>query len=131
LNPQRYTRLSDIRDGTSATILYAEKYARCTSPAWPEGGSFWAYAETAPVAQPLHAGFALSWTPYSVGPDSRFQDRPRPDDCDPTLTATAHRGGMNVCLADGSVRVLAPSISGSTWWALCTPSSGDRPGDDW
>jgi type II secretory pathway pseudopilin PulG len=124
------TRLADITDGTSSTILYAEKYARCTGPVWPEGGSLWAYAETL-RPQPLHAGFALSWTLYSIGPDSRFQHQPLPDNCDPTLTATAHRGGMPVCMADGSVHVLAPTISGETWWALCTPRSGDIPGDDW
>jgi len=32
---------------------------------------------------------------------------------------------MQVCLADGSVRSLAPTMSGATWWAACTPSGGD------
>jgi hypothetical protein len=37
---------------------------------------------------------------------------------------------MNVCLADGSVRFLNIGMSGTTWWALCTPASGDLPGSD-
>src|SRR5439155_19527116 len=32
-------------DGTSNTILYAEKYARCTNQYW-DGGSYWAYWAT-------------------------------------------------------------------------------------
>jgi hypothetical protein len=34
-------------------------------------------------------------------------------------------------MGDGNVRSIAPSISGKTWWALCTPESGDQPGPDW
>jgi hypothetical protein len=36
---------------------------------------------------------------------------------------------MNVAVADGSVRMLAQDIDGSTWWALCTPAEGDIVGD--
>src|SRR5690242_18306348 len=60
----------------------------------------------------------------NIGPLSRFQQTPLPaasTACNPALTQTAHPGGMNVLLADGHVRVLAPSISGATWWAVCTP----------
>ena len=51
--------------------------------------------------------------------------------CDPTRAATAHAGGMQVGLADGSVRTLAPSMSGTTWWAAVTPSGGEVLGSDW
>lgn len=132
INPQHNARIPDsFSDGTSATILFAEKYARCTNEGYPEGGSLWAYYATGRMAKPLHPGFAISWNAYSVGPASVFQDRPRPDDCDPTLAATPHVGGMQICLADASVRTLTRAISPTTWWALCTPASGDLPGDDW
>jgi hypothetical protein len=38
---------------------------------------------------------------------------------------------MLVCLADGSVRALAPSMSNTTWWAAVTPSGGEVLGSDW
>jgi prepilin-type N-terminal cleavage/methylation domain-containing protein len=131
-SPQYYARIpASFQDGTSNTILFAERYARCTNAVFDQGGTFWAYAETGPTAQPLHAGFAISWTTFSVGPASKFQLRPAPDNCDPTLAATPHAGGIQVCLADGSVRTISPAVSGATWWAACTPSSGDFLGDDW
>jgi prepilin-type N-terminal cleavage/methylation domain-containing protein len=134
ITPQGAARIpATFQDGTSNTILFAEKYARCTSSAWPEGGSFWAYSVTGPLVKPLHPGFAISWTPleYSIRPGSKFQLNPRPTDCDPTRTSTGHTGGMEVGLADGSVRFLSAAISGDTWWAACTPAGGEVLGSDW
>ena len=36
-----------------------------------------------------------------------------------------------VTVVDGSVRTLAPSMSGATWWAAVTPSGGEVTGSDW
>jgi prepilin-type processing-associated H-X9-DG protein len=116
-------------DGTSNTILFAEKYTRCVNYARSVGGSLWAYDLTDGPVQPLHAGFAVSWNRYDVGPRAKFQVQPGPADCDPTLPSTAHPGGMMVCMADGHVRKISHGISLDTWWALCTPHDGDVPGD--
>jgi prepilin-type N-terminal cleavage/methylation domain-containing protein len=122
---------SFFADGLSNTILVAEKYARCTSPTDPEGGTFWAYSETGPLAQPLHPGFAVSWNAGSIGASSLFQYRPDPKNCDPARASTAHPGGLLLCLADGGVKVVAPLTGGATWWAACTPAAGDTLGPDW
>ncbi|MCI0463467.1 MAG: DUF1559 domain-containing protein [Gemmataceae bacterium] len=118
-------------DGTSTTLLFAEKYAHCTNSFWREGGSFWAYDILGTNAEPLHAAFAVSWTGYAIGPASKFVVRPSPflGNCDPVLASTAH-DAMNVCMADASVRSLAPSISGTIWWALCTRQGGEVLGND-
>jgi prepilin-type N-terminal cleavage/methylation domain-containing protein/prepilin-type processing-associated H-X9-DG protein len=42
-----------------------------------------------------------------------------------------HTGGINVCLADGSVRFLSESISPATLAALVTAKGGDLPGTDY
>jgi prepilin-type N-terminal cleavage/methylation domain-containing protein/prepilin-type processing-associated H-X9-DG protein len=131
--PQGSPRIpTTFQDGTSNTILVAEKYVRCQFYAYRDGGSFWGYWFTSlPQTQPLHAGFAISWQPYDIGPQSKFQVVPDPKNCDPTLASTPHSGGMQVAMADGSVRTLAPGISGTTWWAACTPGANDSLGPDW
>jgi hypothetical protein len=132
LNPQGTAHIpASFPDGASNTILFAEKYARCTNVSWPEGGNSWAYSVSGSSGQPLHPGFAVSWTRRSIGPGSRFQVDPRPNDCDPTLASTGHPGGMEAGLADGSVRFVSARISGDTWWAACTPAGGEPLGPDW
>jgi prepilin-type N-terminal cleavage/methylation domain-containing protein len=135
-NPQGKNNLAVITDGTSQTILHAEKYARCSNttmaPPFRDGGNAWAYTTTplfpwqpAPMIPPGKAfqpGFAIPalvgrGAPDAIGPGSKFQVQPTPfeGNCDPTRASTAHSGGIQVGLADGSVRTLSPSVSGATW----------------
>jgi prepilin-type N-terminal cleavage/methylation domain-containing protein/prepilin-type processing-associated H-X9-DG protein len=127
-------------DGTSNTILYAEKYGHCGGPnaegitTWDEVFSGW--DSQVVYAWPYFAGRMFVNDPHvanAVGPASLFQVRPNPylTNCDQGRASTAHTGGMNVCLGDGSVRVLAQGMSGTTWWAACTPSGGEILGNDW
>jgi prepilin-type processing-associated H-X9-DG protein len=41
--------------------------------------------------------------------------------CDPRLPGTPHRAGMQVAMADGSVRVFAPDTSPWVFWSACLP----------
>ena len=111
-----------IPDGLSNTILFAERYHGCGK----KGGSFWAGGN---YSVPTMAMFAYSPT----GSGSLFQTAPTPwqSACDPTLAQTPHPGGMVVGIADGSVRVLSSSTSGTVWWAACTPSGGEALDGDW
>lgn len=148
--PQGRIRIpNDFSDGTSQTILYAEKYARCTSasmsPAAGDGGNLWAYCTSAvldlppPMNQPhspFHASFAIIGymaAPNTIGPESIFQVDPTPflGNCDPTRASTSHVSGMQACLADGSVRTLAASMDGNAWWAAVTPASEEVMGAGW
>jgi prepilin-type N-terminal cleavage/methylation domain-containing protein len=143
--PQGKARIpAGFADGTSNTILHAEKYARCTSTSMRlDGGNLWAYCAHPlfdlpppfnPPLKPFHPTFAINGylgAPNTIGPRSRFQVQPTPGNCDPTRASTAHAGGMLVGLVDGSVRTLAPSLSPDTWWAAVTPAGEDLLGSDW
>ena len=139
---------ADITDGTSNTILIAEKYARCTNSSFAEGGGYWAYsalsrpalpAPMQPTPKPVYPGFEITFFTVfpgggaAIGPASKFLLQPSPfaGNCDPTRASTAHAGGMNVVLADASVRNIATGITPNTWWFACTPSGGEVLGADW
>ncbi|MGH7225122.1 MAG: H-X9-DG-CTERM domain-containing protein, partial [Gemmataceae bacterium] len=42
-----------------------------------------------------------------------------------------HTGGINVGMADGSVRMVAQGISGNTWYHACNPQDGLPLPSDW
>jgi prepilin-type N-terminal cleavage/methylation domain-containing protein len=128
VSPETYARIpASFPDGTSNTLLFAEKYAYCNNSNYPEGGNLWAYWLTGANLRPYHPGFAVSWTAYSIGPGSKFLIQPLPynGNCDPTLASTPHGSGIHVGMGDGSVRFLSAGISPFTWWYLCTPSGGE------
>jgi prepilin-type N-terminal cleavage/methylation domain-containing protein len=128
-NPNRWqgegTIPQSIPDGTSTTILFAEKYAVCTMTA-PQyrAGSLWAWPNA-------DARFSPTFASFNNGPGSKFQTQPVNDQihmeslCDPTRASTGHSAGIQVGMSDGSVRFLASTIPPNTWWAFSTPAGNE------
>ena len=102
-------------DGTSNTIVFAERLQVC-------GGqpNSWAYAGASP------------WTPvFAYYSTDRFQVNPSDQACDPELAQGPHPGGLQVGIADGSVRFLSEKLSETTWYFALTPNGGEVFGADW
>jgi prepilin-type N-terminal cleavage/methylation domain-containing protein len=147
---------SSFTDGTSNTILFAEKYARCEMNG--NAGNWWyrgvsrtgnsSHSETttAPDSYPgdgfsaiFGGGTDLNGNLYwQTGQASMFQVQPanavntaaNGGLCNPTLPQTSH-SSMQVALADGSVRAITSAVKIATWAALLTPHDGDKLGVDW
>jgi prepilin-type processing-associated H-X9-DG protein len=119
-----------FQDGTSNTILFAEKYGECN--AIHGGGSTWSRHATKPSTYGAYFNYIGDHGLGGPMQTPPFQLQPTRDGtCDYRLPSTAHTGGMNVGMADGSVRNVAANISPQTWWAACTPAAGDQLGPDW
>lgn len=130
-------------DGTSNTILFAEKYAACgpTSGGVPSGGNIW-FSPWGPWSGPYFAvpcfDMGDCYGSSSFGPGmppmiALWQQQPNPwqSACNPLQPSTGHTGGMNVTLGDGSVRLLSQGLSVFTWSLACNPQDGLSLPSDW
>jgi prepilin-type N-terminal cleavage/methylation domain-containing protein/prepilin-type processing-associated H-X9-DG protein len=94
-------------------------YAKANPTAiWPWGGYYWAAGE--------YTGAKMN---FNIGPNSKVPD------CSPWGGVGAgigfydarsrHPGGVNVCMADGSVRFVKDSVAITAWYALSTRAGGE------
>jgi prepilin-type N-terminal cleavage/methylation domain-containing protein len=119
-----------FKDGTSNTIMFAEKYRRCGNNGSLYGHGSWNVPWMSLFAYGNRAGttgYASNSGPAGiVGAASKFQILPDPWDtqCNPSLTASPH-SVINVGLGDGSVRTLGANVDATQWWFSLTPNSGE------
>jgi prepilin-type N-terminal cleavage/methylation domain-containing protein len=145
---------SSFPDGTSNTIVFAEKYARCETGGPPSennccGGTWWMAGifhgqkgspgvndtdDSYPgdtMSAVFGGGFSvISGRAWLTGLNSKFLVQPPLDNCNWQVASTPH-AAINVALADGSVRSLSPTMSSLTWYQVCTPNGGENLGSDW
>jgi prepilin-type N-terminal cleavage/methylation domain-containing protein len=113
--------------GTSNTILFATKYARCQN-----GGSRYADAPNSRFAAFFGQNAAKVKANVSDS-TATFQLNPYDPDCviSPLMAQSFSSSGISVGLADGSVRFVSPDISPRTWNLVLQPNEKMEPGNDW
>jgi prepilin-type N-terminal cleavage/methylation domain-containing protein len=132
----RGRRIEKISDGASNTLMFGERYAKCSS-----GGSLWAYRNTDPApTNPSYLGWArmsfypANWasnnhsTPFMTAPP---QDRPLVENCSPYNIQAFSATGCQISMCDGSVRSVKTSISSTVWFAAVWPDDGQVLPGDW
>jgi hypothetical protein len=105
-------------DGTSNTVLLVERYA-VSADGGTAGTHLWA-ATTSPTQVLI--------TPTMT---SGFQVKPATGAATDALPQGLSSGGLQVCLADASVRTVTSGTSAATWFAACTPAGGEVLANDW
>jgi prepilin-type N-terminal cleavage/methylation domain-containing protein/prepilin-type processing-associated H-X9-DG protein len=108
----------NYEDGLSNVVMFGEGYSFCDRI-----GRIALYSW-------FYHNFGIDW--YQQKNTLMFQERPHPVlECDNWRAQSGHTGGMNVGMADGSVRSVARSISPLTWTAVLVPHDGVNGGPDW
>jgi len=127
-----------IKDGTSRTILFSERYQSCDGSfiGTGVGANLWAVWDVAgavvgfpgfggvPVAGPGNYVPSLGANPPGpvIGKGSTVpQARPSVGSCNYTRVQSGHTAGVNVCMGDASVRTVNYSVSTASWDASVTP----------
>jgi prepilin-type N-terminal cleavage/methylation domain-containing protein/prepilin-type processing-associated H-X9-DG protein len=133
---------ANFPDGTSNTIIFAERYANAfDGNQGLQRNNIWDHWDRYNEDTPGFCMRGLVQVPAGDqldGPASKFQVTPNrlpvagsTNNYNWKLAQTSHSSGMNVALADGSARAISGSITGTTWWAACTTEAGDLLGTDW
>jgi prepilin-type N-terminal cleavage/methylation domain-containing protein len=149
------TLQASFPDGTSNTVMFAEKLARCDGTGAP-GGSWWMRGVFFGIASGMPGAGADDSFPgdrlscvfgggvgndgvaWLQGLESKFQVQPanplasaaEGGRCDRRLASTSH-AVLQAALADGSVRVISASVSALTWSRSLTPAGGENLDPDW
>jgi prepilin-type N-terminal cleavage/methylation domain-containing protein len=136
-------------DGTSNTIVFAEKYMICGPSANSVATFYWGETclDCGSPGNYLGACNRLG-SPPSVGSPPMFylsttangralaaavvpQPKPSPYACNPCMLQAPNAAGLQVGLGDGSVRMVSTGISQFTWSVAVTPNDGLTLGSDW
>lgn len=109
-------------DGTANTLVFSEAYSRAGG-ILAEGGQTQTWAVDRrwwddPFWTPARTSLAFQLAP---APDGAFADLPQ------GFTPT----GIQVAMADASVRMIGAGCSAQTFFFACTPNGGDVLGGDW
>jgi prepilin-type N-terminal cleavage/methylation domain-containing protein len=115
---QSTMKVNTLQDGSSNTMLFAEKLSVCR--------------DRANLA--MHGGWWVEMAPFFgayYGPFAKFQVQPTQQNCDKYLPTAFSAGGILVAMGDGSSRTVSPGVSVDTWGRATDPSDGLLLGQDW
>jgi prepilin-type N-terminal cleavage/methylation domain-containing protein len=139
------TRSTRITDGTSNTVMLAEKWAGCGSHSTSTSGGrrytydysyqqVWSgaynYASAVLSPSPDYHYKCITTTDGTFGSSTNLERNPTPSTC-ANNKVQAPAGGFQVAMCDGSVRTVSPSVSDTTWQRACGPQDGLPLGPDW
>jgi hypothetical protein len=139
--------VNTITDGSSNTMLYTEGYSSCygvySSPTVTREMNLDAVYDGYPDYKLYNKpgptfGRDAGYTVYDSktntyswkNPSDTFQNKPSTSNCNPRMPQSLTSSSIQVGMADGSVRGIAPGVSFGSWSAAITPDGGETLGSD-
>ena len=142
IGPNYGSKLTQITDGTSNTILMAE-YVRSTSTPNDIRGAIWVDEPGSAFVFSLPpAAVGGVYTPNTAANDVLYHCTSLPGQNRPCIQNQAnngelsaasrsmHSGGVHVVLCDGTARFVSNAVSPATWAAAATIAGNDAVGND-
>lgn len=123
--PYSQYNLNSTGDGTSNTVVIAERYAVSASFTTPYTSTGQAHPWYGNATQVLFTPLNTTTVPYP------FQLKPAVNAAAEQVPQGMSSGGIQVAMADGSVRGVSASVSGTVWYAACTPYGGEVIPSNW
>jgi prepilin-type N-terminal cleavage/methylation domain-containing protein len=142
-SPVGENSFASILDGTSNTLFFAEMYGTCGNqgslstsaygPLWADANSGWRPCYNCGASKSTVSSYpTYTGTPPTTASVPMFQVQPNYlRTCDYSRPSSLHPAGIQVGVADGSVRFVAMDVSPSTWALVNDPRDGYTPGSDW
>src|SRR5262249_14051403 len=142
---QAVTAFRTIRDGTSNTVFFAERYSQCNSPgqnlymahtwnSYEDAQQTTGLNPSTPGSRDWIVGYdnpANGWASVSGIPGALPQWAPTDAQCICYYLQSYSAGGIQVGMGDGTVRMVNPSISVLTWSYANHPTDGNPLPADW
>jgi len=129
-------------DGTSTTIIFAEKYMLCGNQGTGTVSAFY-WGETclncgaggnyAGTCNRQNSNYGSNGSPPLFYNGKTLVPQAKPDwkRCEPCQLQALTPGGCLVCMGDGSVRQVSTGVSQQTWAFAVNPRDGQVLGSDW
>jgi len=131
------TLMTAMPDGTSQTVIFAERFKLCNPSSGGYTGAGWAL-------HPAYIGHGwdtpvIGWRDMGIprdpsfagGQSIPFQIAPAVNACNWYVAQSAHTGSMQVGLGDGSVRSVSAGMSTIIWTFAGNPKDGNPLGGNW
>jgi len=118
---------ASIPDGTSKTVMLAERYGTCGSNGSQADARASLWSDANDKWRPVFCINEELQTPETAGfrPCKLFQVAPNwLSGCDSSRAQSSHQGGIPIAFVDGSVRSLADGMAEAVWAGLCHPADG-------
>ena len=127
---QGNTKISDLRDGSTNVVMFAERYGTCGSSGNLNGsttnGNLWNDSNCR--WRPVFCLNETEQTPNTEGYTECLMFQSAPDwlsQCEPRRAQSPHTSIIQVVMGDGSVQSFSGSMADDVWHKLCDPRDGE------